>query len=407
MYNEQLEQLIDAALADGVLTEKEKQVLFKKAQSMGIDLDEFEMVLDARLVKTQNEEKEKAAASAPRSNKFGDVRKCPVCGAIAQAYQAKCPECGYEFSNVDANLSSQKLAAQVMNAKKESDKEQCITLFPIPNTKTDLLEFLTSLQPKMRDVNDPLSYAYFKKYQECIAKAKVSFSSDPLLVPFIESFASEEKAIKQKRRIVDFRYWMKSHKHLTRLMVIVIIIAIVSVICNIVSWANTDESNDSELCAKAISSAIENNDLPLAQKYIDNFQERSYYIAGSYLLLTNAYIENDEVDKAEQLVDKFIPDNKYNNDEVKKILTPLYEYLMSNGRYEEAEKYIVTDYGTVYSSDYYNYMKECVEEMCKNGKKEEAINFIKRKIVFFEEDESREYSQKKVTKKLNSIISTY
>ena len=30
MYNEQLEKLIDYALADGELTEKEKQVLFKK-----------------------------------------------------------------------------------------------------------------------------------------------------------------------------------------------------------------------------------------------------------------------------------------------------------------------------------------------------------------------------------------
>ena len=35
MYNEKLEELIDAALADGVLTEKEKQVLFKKAQESG------------------------------------------------------------------------------------------------------------------------------------------------------------------------------------------------------------------------------------------------------------------------------------------------------------------------------------------------------------------------------------
>ena len=41
MYNEQLEKLIDYALADGELTEKEKQVLFKKAESMGVDLDEF------------------------------------------------------------------------------------------------------------------------------------------------------------------------------------------------------------------------------------------------------------------------------------------------------------------------------------------------------------------------------
>lgn len=59
MYSEELEYLIDAALADGVLTEKEKQILFKRAQAMGIDLDEFEMVLDARLVKMKKTEEQK------------------------------------------------------------------------------------------------------------------------------------------------------------------------------------------------------------------------------------------------------------------------------------------------------------------------------------------------------------
>ena len=64
MYNEQLENLINAALADGVLTEKEKQILFKRAQSMEIDLDEFEMVLDARLVELAKAEKATAEATA-------------------------------------------------------------------------------------------------------------------------------------------------------------------------------------------------------------------------------------------------------------------------------------------------------------------------------------------------------
>ncbi|MBO5956569.1 MAG: hypothetical protein J6Q39_03355 [Bacteroidales bacterium] len=52
--NEYLEKLMDAALADGVLTEKEKQILFRKAETLGVDLDEFEMVLDARLFKLHN-----------------------------------------------------------------------------------------------------------------------------------------------------------------------------------------------------------------------------------------------------------------------------------------------------------------------------------------------------------------
>jgi predicted Zn-ribbon and HTH transcriptional regulator len=115
MYNEQLEQLIDAALADGVLTEKEKQILFKKAQTLGIDLDEFEMVLDARLVKLQKEQQ----AAAPKSNKYGDVRKCPACGALVPSLSGICQECGYEFSGVDANLSS-----KALNAKIEEINEQ-------------------------------------------------------------------------------------------------------------------------------------------------------------------------------------------------------------------------------------------------------------------------------------------
>jgi hypothetical protein len=38
MYNEKIENLINFALADGELTEKEKQILFKKAEEAGIDL---------------------------------------------------------------------------------------------------------------------------------------------------------------------------------------------------------------------------------------------------------------------------------------------------------------------------------------------------------------------------------
>ena len=77
-----------------MLTEKEKQVLFKKAQAQGIDLDEFEMVLDARLVELEKAEKAKAAAAAPKSNKLGDVKKCPNCGAENAQGVKFCNNCG-------------------------------------------------------------------------------------------------------------------------------------------------------------------------------------------------------------------------------------------------------------------------------------------------------------------------
>ena len=74
----ELENLMDAALADGILTDKEKQILSKKAQSMGIDLDELEIMLDARLYKMKKAEEERArkaaAAEEERAKKTEEER---------------------------------------------------------------------------------------------------------------------------------------------------------------------------------------------------------------------------------------------------------------------------------------------------------------------------------------------
>ena len=145
MYNERIENLINAALADGELTEKEKQILFKNAQDQGIDLDEFEMVLEARLTELEKVKKE----AAPKSNKYGDVRKCPACGALVPAFKGVCQECGFEFTNVDANLSSKQLADKLLKERLDDNKIEIIETFPIPTSKADLLEFLTSLKPRL------------------------------------------------------------------------------------------------------------------------------------------------------------------------------------------------------------------------------------------------------------------
>ena len=63
LYDAQLEKLIDLALMDGVLTDKERQILLKKAIQLGIDPDEFEMVLEARLYA----KKQELMASSPKA----------------------------------------------------------------------------------------------------------------------------------------------------------------------------------------------------------------------------------------------------------------------------------------------------------------------------------------------------
>ena len=189
MYNEQLEKLIEMALMDGELTEKEKQILFKKAEGMGVDLDEFEMVLEAKLFekqKSMEQEKPKTKEAAPKSDKFGDVKKCPACGSMVQSFQIKCIDCGHEFSNIESNVSINKLFEMLNDAENErkdegmsvgkalggmfanayglgggdkvdSKKKTIISNFPIPTTKGDIVEFLSLAVPKAKTAGNFLT----------------------------------------------------------------------------------------------------------------------------------------------------------------------------------------------------------------------------------------------------------
>ena len=121
MLTPELEQLIQYALEDGVLTDKERSVLMRKAQAAGADLDEFEMILDAKLHEVQKT----AAAAAPKSNsnKHGKVRKCPACGAMVSAFSTRCSECGFEFNNVEANKSANTLFEKLQALEMEKAHE--------------------------------------------------------------------------------------------------------------------------------------------------------------------------------------------------------------------------------------------------------------------------------------------
>ena len=237
MYNEQIENLINMALADGELTEKEKQILFKKAEAAGIDLDEFEMVLDARLYErkkiqtAENAASVAAPAAAPKSDKFGDIKKCPACGTIIQAFTAICSDCGHTFSNVNAVSSVTKLYEQLQQAEAEErnrkveaagwiDKFQAsaatndhqieervkkrkasvVSGFPVPNTKEDILEFLSMAVPEagkkpnflmMQTAAGALYKAWHSKAEQVVMKARFSLKEDKRLLEEINHYAKE------------------------------------------------------------------------------------------------------------------------------------------------------------------------------------------------------------------------
>lgn len=104
-YDAKIEMLIDMALADGMLTKKEEQALNRKAKALGVDLDEFEIVLEAKLA--QKRRIEVNASKSLRTKRKYDVRKCPACGELLDGVAVKCPACGYRFVETNSIVKEQ------------------------------------------------------------------------------------------------------------------------------------------------------------------------------------------------------------------------------------------------------------------------------------------------------------
>ena len=141
--NPELERLINLAVADGKITDRELEVLYRKAQELAVDMDEFEMVLEGKLHLAQKSTNvSQQSTTSSKSQKEGDVRKCPSCGAPALSFAATCSTCGHEFRNASAATSVQKLFDALQAAPLEAHAS-IISNFPVPNTREDILEFLS------------------------------------------------------------------------------------------------------------------------------------------------------------------------------------------------------------------------------------------------------------------------
>lgn len=226
IYSAKLEKLIDIALVDGKISDKERQVLYKNASAEGIDLDEFEIVLEARLYEINKAAAQHvppqpvrpapapAAPAAQKSNKYGEIKKCPACGAIVESYTTKCASCGLEYRNDQPNPSIQQLFFLLMQADNQKSKldiftyhtlnkkVQIIKNFPIPTSKENIIEFLVQAlpltkcggfwesQPGDRDI----ARAWKAKCEQIILKAKFALKEDdPELYAEIEKYAKELK----------------------------------------------------------------------------------------------------------------------------------------------------------------------------------------------------------------------
>jgi ribosomal protein L32 len=423
MYNEKIEQLINAALADGVLTEKEKQVLFKKAHELGIDLDEFEMVLDAKLYKAQEAEKERRAKAAPKSDKYADVKKCPACGSIIPPNTKVCPGCGMVFSNEQNDI---KEIAQLQDNYVKICKVKPV--FPTGPLYLSIyvLILLLNILPWIYSFVCHLGWLGLaipvtvitliiivgkflfgdlidedKRKKKTFAVFNSQYDSfigeHHKLLSTAQSFYAQDKSVAQRIDEVDNKVQTtiaqnaKTNKVYMSLSYGTLALTIILSFVFSFGWFSKTMDRHSYIRTKSlIEKAFENGKIVKAEKYFHEFVDDWDVWRADLLLaeeMLKAFIALDNEEKILYYAGK---GNLYDL---------VVDYYVSKEKYQES-----IDYSSSYVSRTYESLNKCIKDLMRKNKKDEAIKLLKANSYLFNSEKSdSDYYKPKVVKELTAL----
>lgn len=164
-FPKDLTELVEEYLTDGIISSKERDVLLKKAEKMGVNVDEFDLYIDAQQQKVDQ------SIDAAARKKRGAT--CPFCGGPVPQLVDKCPHCG-QFITAQAS--------------------------------EELKEILEKLEDAMVDLkssrNIERNKAIVEKYSR---KARLYYSNNPKIKPLLAEIeedvinAQKEARAKEKR----------------------------------------------------------------------------------------------------------------------------------------------------------------------------------------------------------------
>ena len=261
MYDEKLETLITAALADGVLTDKEKQILFKKAEAMGIDRDEFELVLNGRLAKRKKEmEAQATKKNGAIPQELDDLIKEYLSDGIIspkerQVLLNKAQTLGLNLDEVDLYIDAQQqkadqAVATIMNQRKGNTCPYCGAPIPLladkcpscgqfitPESSKDLEEIFNHLEDALVKFkscdNTAENQANVERY---IRKAKMYYSNNPKIKLLLQEVENEIEDANEREEESKRKAW-------NVVKIEVIIAAIIIIICVIGANTNTNRND--------------------------------------------------------------------------------------------------------------------------------------------------------------------
>ena len=118
----------------------------------------------------------------------GVMHKCPHCGEILNSFTSICPACGYELRGTAATTSVEKLYKNIQAAKSDSEVVRLVKMFPIPNSREDILEFMVLASSNFNEDHymahmgeDSISDAWLSKIEQCHKKARLTLSDEDML----------------------------------------------------------------------------------------------------------------------------------------------------------------------------------------------------------------------------------
>jgi uncharacterized OB-fold protein len=185
-YPEELLASLQEYLTDGVITAKEREVLLKKAEKLGVDRDEFDLYIDA-----QQQKIDQTAQAA--SNRLRGTT-CPYCGGSVQQMADKCPHCG-EAITVEAS--------------------------------NELKEIIDALESSLVDLKTNVTENAIANVERYMRKAELYYSNNPKVKKLVAEVKIEMETAKEEWKV---KASSQARKEFLRKYLVHIIFAVVLLI---------------------------------------------------------------------------------------------------------------------------------------------------------------------------------
>lgn len=315
MYNEKLEALITAALADGVLTDKEKDILFKKAEAMGIDRDEFDLVLDGRLAKRKKEmEAQDPQAAKPEQKKSAIpqeiddlIKEYLTDGIIStkerQVLLNKAQALGLNVDEVDLYIDAQQqkadqAVAATMNKRRGKTCPFCGSSIPeltdkcpncggniTPEASKELEDIFEHLETALVNFKSGEDVEKNKaEVERYVRKARMYYGNNPKVQHLLEEVEMEsEAAEKEARKNAKKKFWLNIIEKNKKIVLIAIAVISLSVYFWYVDTADDRKEAERQQAYQEEKATKNANDLA----YVQNTAKE-----------VNDFLEKDQIDKA-------------------------------------------------------------------------------------------------------------